>query len=236
MDIKRMTVSLVAGLAMTAGPALAQQDSATTTVKGVDQLVVKSQSSNTETWVRPDADIGRYDKITVWKPIFEFREGGETRTGTPMYRSRRDRGPYAIKEEDRIRFEKIVSEAFLKELNKNKFFEVVDQPGAGTLIVAPAIVDIVSDVPPNANTGFEKIYLATVGQATIVFDLIDAETGIIQARVAERREIQPPARKFRVSSTPANSATIWNDIKLWAASEAQNLRRELEKAKKKASK
>jgi hypothetical protein len=41
---------------------------------------------------------------------------------------------------------------------------------------------------------------------------------------------------YDVSSAPANSATIMNDIKIWATTVARGLRVALEKAHKKASK
>jgi hypothetical protein len=38
-----------------------------------------------------------------------------------------------------------------------------------------------------------------------------------------------------VNRAPANSATVWTDVERWARDRAQDLRKALEKAKKKAS-
>jgi hypothetical protein len=79
-----------------------------------------------------------------------------------------------------------------------------------------------------------QTHLASVGEGTFVIELIDAETGVMQARVAERRRIQPPG----ASSIPtaATRATVWTDIEQWARGIAQDFRKELEKAKKNAEK
>jgi hypothetical protein len=92
-------------------------------------------------------------------------------------------------------------------------------------------LDIVSKVPPEY-AGMNEVYLASSGEATLIIDLIDAETGVIQARVAERRAIQPPGGRIDAFSQPSNSVTVWSDVSRWARSSAARLRSELEKAQK----
>ena len=55
-----------------------------------------------------------------------------------------------------------------------------------------------------------------------------------RARVAERRVIQPQSRMHSVNTVPANANSVWMDVERWAREQAQKLRKELEKAKKKA--
>jgi hypothetical protein len=200
-------------------------------ITGADELVQK-KGALASTWVRPDADISRYGKLYLWQPEFQFREGGATSAGTTAKLVRGDGGPYAIGEEDRERFKQQVTDVFVAELARGKLFEVVDRVGPETLIVRAGFLDIVSDVPPNVER-YGDIHLASVGEATIVFELIDASTGVIQARAAERQQIQPEWRTRGVNTAPANSATVWADVERWAHEQAQNLRQALEKAKKK---
>ena len=202
-------------------------------VTGGDELV-KQKGAFAETWVRPDADISKYDKLYMWTAVFQFREGGATSAGTTMQMMRGDSsGPYAVNDESKEKFKEIVSEAVVKELGRSQQFTVTDKVGPGTLLVRGAVLDIVSDVPPNLSGG--GVHLASVGQATVVFELIDAETGIVQARAAERRNIQPDVRMNQVNAAPTNSATVWADVERWARDEAQVLRKALDKAKKKAN-
>jgi hypothetical protein len=210
----------------------AQEETTRIEVTGADELVEK-KGQLASTWVRPDADITRYDKLYPWEPEFQFREGGETTAGTTAKLVRGDAGPYAIREEDQERFKQQVSAVFVAELARSKMFEVVDEVGPGTLIVRAGFLDITSNVPPNVER-YGDIHLASVGEATIFFELIDASTGVIQARAAERQLIQPEWRTRGVNATPANAATVWADVERWAREQAQDLRQALEKAKKKA--
>ena len=213
----------------------AQETSSVPEVTGEEELV-KGKGRYQETWVHPDADMSRYSKLYLWDSVFQFREGGDTTTGTQIARSRGNDGPFVVRAEDQKRFKQLVNDAMVKVLAGSKMFEVVNEVGPDTLLVRGAVLDIISNVPPNVSSTITKVYLASVGEATIVFELIDSETGVIQARVSERRLIQPPGRMHQVSSMPTNSATVWNDVKLWANDVAQTLRRELDKAKKKAGK
>jgi len=202
--------------------------------EGGEQAKIKGPFK--ETWVRPDADISQYTKLYPWKSKFEFREGGETRGAkTTTEQLRGDGGPYFVKEESREKFEKVVNERFVKELGYSKIFEVVDEVGPDTLLVRASVLDIVSNVPPNY-TGTADIHLSAVGEATFFFELIDSETGVVQATVGERRRIQPPTRMYDVSTAPANAATVWADVEMWASSVGRDLRKALEKANKKATK
>ena len=209
----------------------AQEETTPIEVTGADELVER-KGELASTWVRPDADITRYDKLVLWQPEFQFHGGGETTAGTTAKLLRGDAGPYAVREEDQERFKQQVSAVFVAELARGKLFEVVDEVGPGTLIVRAGFLDITWNVPPNVER-YGNIYLASVGEATIFFELIDAATGVIQARAAERQLIQPEARMRGVNTAPANAATVWADVERWAREQAQNLRQALEKAKKK---
>ena len=222
----------VIAAAVLATSAAAQETPPVREVTGADELV-KKKGAYDVTWVRPDVEMDRYDKLFLWEPEFEFREGGATSAGTTSQLLRGDGGPYAVRPEDQERFKKLVTETFVAELERSKLFKVVDSPAPDTLIVRAGFLDITSEVPPHPDR-VANLHLAAVGEATLVFELIDAETGVIQARAAERRLIQPDSRMRGVSSAPANSATVWTDVERWARDRAQDLRKALEKAKKHA--
>ena len=224
---------MFAAAILIAGVVCAQETSTDKVVTGGDELV-QEKGVFAGTWIRPDADITRYTKLYLWESVFQFREGGEKSTGTTIGMSRGDTGPYAVTEDSKEKFKEVVVKAVVKELARSKMFEMVGEVGPGTLIVRAAVLDIVSWVPPNASRA-GNIHLAAVGEATFVFELIDAETGVIQARVAERRTIQPPGRVNTINAAPTNAASVWNDVERWAREEAQTLRKALEKAKKKAT-
>ena len=228
--MKKAAILLFCGVLM-AG-VLYAQDAPVEKVTGGDDLV-QEKGPWEGTWIHPDADITKYSKLYMWESLFKFREGGATSAGTTMQMMRGDQsGPFAISEESKEKFKQVVSDAVVKELARSKQFTVTEEVGPDTLLVRGAVLDIVSNVPPNLSGG--GIHLASVGQATIVFELIDAETGVVQARAAERRAIQPPQRMNQVNTAPVNAASVWNDVEQWARGEAQVLRKALDKAKKKA--
>ena len=139
---------------------------------------------------------------------------------------------FGINDTDRQKFQEIVEESFAKEMERSKSFKIVEEIGPNTLIIRGAVIDIVSKVPPQMS-GMSDVYLSSVGEATLMLDLIDAETGVIQARVGERRAIQPAGGgRIDEFSTPTSSVTVWGDVKRWTRSSASRLRRELEKAQK----
>jgi hypothetical protein len=190
-----------------------------------------------QTWVRPDADISQYSKLYPWKAVFQFRDvEGEKQPRTSIEKSRGVSTPYQVSEEGQKKFEEVVSDAFVKELGRSKQFEIVDEVGPDTLLVRATLMDIVSTVPI-APAGTVDTYIASLGEATIVFELIDAETGVVQATAGERRQIVPPSRAMGgTGGAPMNEATILNDVKNWATVVARDLRKALDKAQKKAGK
>lgn len=229
----RKGLFLIPAAVLLATAAVAQDTPTVREVTGAEELV-ETRGALASTWVHPDVDMDRYDTLYLWEPEFQFREGGETSSGTTARMLRGDGGPYAVRPQDREQFRQLVRDTFVAELERSRLFEIADRVGPGTLIVRAGFVDIMSFVPPGV-TRRGNIHLAAVGEATIVFELIDAETGVIQARAAERRLIQPEARMRGVNAAPANSATVWADVERWARDQAQELRRALERAKRKAA-
>ena len=227
--MKKAAVLLLCGVLM-AGVLYAQEKEVT----GAEDLV-QEKGKWAGTYVRPDADISKYSKLYLWEGVFEFREGGDKSSGTTAKSLRGGQtGPYYVSEESKEKFKQVVNDAVVAELGRSKLFEVTEAVGPDTLLVRGGVLDIVSDVPPDAARR-GNVYLASVGEGMIFFELIDSETGVIQARVAERRIIQPQARLNRVNTAPVNAASVWADVERWAREQAQMLRKELEKAKKKAS-
>ena len=225
---------LLLAAVLVVGVAHGQEEAAAPEITGGDELV-KEKGRFAGTWIHPDADITQYSKLYPWQSVFQFREGGKEKAGTTIEASRGDQGYYAVTDESKAKFEETVSDTFVKVLGRSKIFEVVDEVGPDTLIVRVAMLDIVSDVPPS-RPGTQDTYLSAVGEATFLFELIDSETGVIQARVGERRRIQPGSRMNTVSTRPANSSTVWAEVKMWADQLAEEVRRALEKAHKKAMK
>lgn len=224
----RTTLYAIAAMSLVASLAFAQQEPPRVT--GADALV-KEKGRFRETWVHPDADITKYDKLYVWRPAFQFRDVEGQGAGTTSSFLRGE-GPFPVAEEEQKKFEEVFVTVFLEELQRSKQFELTNQVGPDTLIVRGGVLDIISNVPPRSRQG--NAFLSAVGEGTFIFELIDSETGVMQARIGERRRIQPPGASPSAFSKPANAATVWADVEQWARGFASDFRRELDKARKKA--
>jgi hypothetical protein len=232
--MKRVALFVMAAALMTSVSS-AQQEAAIDQAKGADELV-RMKGRFEENWIRPDADITQYGKLNLPQAEYQYRDVGEARRGqSTASMTRRSDQPFAMSEESRQRFEQVVSETFAKELGRSKVFEVVDIEGPGTLVVRGHLTDIVWNVPPDF-TGSGEIYLSAVGEAKLVFDIVDSETGVIQARFEAQSRIQPQDRLYEVGSVPAYSNTVFSEVERWARVVARDLRRSIEKVHKKGLK
>ena len=188
----------------------------------------KGKSGFQETWVHPDANPGKYQNLYLWEAEWQYRDVGPAQRSRMSMMNTRQR-EFGVSEEGRKEFEAVVSEIFVAELNKAKQFSVVDEIGPNTLIMRAAVLDIVSNVPPDL-VGRGDVYLSNIGEATFVLELIDAEDGEVVAVVAERQRIQAGTGRVDSFSTPANRATVMSEVRRWAKRAAIKLRKELDKA------
>ncbi len=221
--------------AQAATPA-AQERPPVARITGGDALV-KDKGRFKETWLHPDESLKRYSKVYLWNVAFQFRDVGNRQKHLRMEVSAQHstgREPFPVAQEHREKFKQVVLDAFAKELQRSKKFQTVDEVDPGTLVVRGAVMDIISFVPPP--TVRVDVHLAAIGEGTVAFELIDPETGLMQARVGDRRNIQIPKGSPEVFAKPANFNALWPDVDRWARAVASDLRQELEKRLKKAEK
>ena len=224
--IRFLQFSMIATMLAFAFPAAAQVD-ALAYVEGGEDLERVKRAKFRETYVNTGVDFSRYDKLYLGDAYFDYRDVGPAQRPRAAYGSYSSRTVFGISEIDRKEFEKIVEEAFTKEIVKGKNFTVTDTVDDKTIIMRGAVVDIISKVPPEY-AGRSEIYLASVGEATLVLEFFDGKTGEVLARVAERGVIG--RGRLDEFSVPANRATVTADVRRWASSAARKLRSELDAA------
>jgi hypothetical protein len=96
-------------------------------------------------------------------------------------------------------------------------FELVDEPGPDVLAVLGGLLDVVSYVPPEPIGGRSYVYLSSVGDATLVLELRDSETGTILARSIDRRAAEPIGATLQDSNRVSNAAEVRRLIRHWAS-------------------
>lgn len=206
--------------------AFAQENPLAENESGPDLEKVK-RAKFRETYVNMDADFSHYDKLYIGDALFDYRDVGPAERTRSYASMSSGRTVFGISDADRETFEQIVDEAFMKQIVKGENFKLTDKVDDKTIIMRGAVVDIVSRVPPEF-VGRSEVYLASVGEATLVMEFLDGKTGEVLARVAERGVMG----RGRIDdfSMPANSVTVRADISRWASSAARRLRSELDYA------
>jgi len=164
-------------------------------------------------WARPDFDISGYTKIWLLGAGIEYRQV-KNRGRTSIDRTRG--GPYFIDDKSRAQFEELVGKVFKEELEKIERYELVDGPGPDVLMVRGGLLDVTSYVPPDPVGGRSAVFLSSVGEATLVLELRDSETGTILARSVDRRAAEIIGGTFTRSNSVTNSAEARRLIKFWA--------------------
>lgn len=165
-------------------------------------------------WARPDFDISQYSKIMLVGEGIEYAPA-KNRGRTTFDRSRP--GPYFIDEDSRARFEALVRETFAEEMSKIQHFEIVTEPGPDVLMIRGGLLDVESFVPqdPMDQIGRGSIYLSSVGEATLVLELRDSETGAILARSIDRRAAEQAGGMMFESNRVTNANEVRRLVRWW---------------------
>jgi hypothetical protein len=163
-------------------------------------------------WARPDFDISVYTKLMPLPGKFEYRQVRKMSASA----ARSSSGPYFIDDNARAEFEELVGEVFREELQNIERFEWTDEPGPDVMTIQGALLDIVSFVPPEPIGGRSFVYLSSIGEATLVLELRDSETGTILARSVDREAAEPIGMTFTESNRVTNRADVGRLIRFWA--------------------
>ena len=195
--------------------------------EGLDELA-KQKGLFKTTLIKPDAEFSSYTKLSPKRVLLQFRSPGpapdEATTGSMV--RKRSKGSAIPGGEDLATFRQIVTDAFVSELGSCELFELVDEVGPETLFVRVTVMDIVTDIASKSSKT-SKNQKPFSAQGTIVFDLIDAETGVIQARFGEPRK----SKKADDSVVPPDAGARWVSIWTWAEQAAADFHREFERVR-----
>jgi hypothetical protein len=180
-----------------------------------DGLHRVDNSAFADAWADPDIDFSRYSKFIAGGAVFEFR--AVRRTGGT--RASSSQNEFWIDDASKERLEEEVSAVFQEELAKSERFTETDTPGPDVIIIRGALHDIVSRVPPE-QMGRGDIFLSSVGEATLILEVVDSMSGEVIARTVERRAAQRAGGQAMRSST----VTTWAEVRRLARRWATTLR------------
>ena len=186
-----------------------------------DGLMPLEGVTMSKVWAREDLDLRGYTKFMTVGAGLKYRPV----KGSPSTARRSSSSTFPLDDAQKDRIQKIVSEEFQKALATVTSMELVEKPGPGVLIVRGGIIDIVSRVPPE-QAGRVDFYLDSVGFATFVIELIDAESGGVLLRGIDSRAAQTPGYTYR-----SNRATNASEVRRLAAHWARLLASRLNEIK-----
>jgi len=227
VEVDNVRRAMIVGLTvvLVAGPIFAGNQSSGYGPNGFDELT-KQKGVFKTTLINPDADFSSYSKLCPMSVLLQFRGPGpeqdESTTGSMV--RKRSKSSAIPEGEDLTSFRQVISDAFTNELGNCGLFELVENGGPDTLFVRAAVTDIVTDIVSKSAKGGDNPKPFTV-QGDISFDLIDAQTGVLLARVGENRK----SRKAGDSVTLPDAGAEWVNIWSWAEQAAADLRQELER-------
>ena len=165
-----------------------------------------------QAWARPDFDISTYSKVMLQGADAEFRPGGQNP------RQNRALGPnehFAVTPEQKVRFQELMSAAFVEELSLSEHFTIVTEPAPDVLLIQGILLDVVSFIPEQ-RAGRSEVFLSRIGEVTLVLEIRDSVSGAVLLRAAERRAAETTGTGFTRSNTVTNSAEFRRVARRWA--------------------
>jgi len=192
-------IAMIAGCAQTA-PSIQQGPDAELTFDG---LVRVDNARFNDVWIDPDIDFSRYDKFQAVK-----------KTSTLHSRTNSD-SKFWMSDDQKQKLIDVVSEVFRDELSKSEHFTAADAPGHDVLVLVDGLHDIISRVPPEM-IGRNEIYLASVGEATLVIEARDSLSGKTIYRALDRRAAERVGGQAIRSNTVTNASEVRRLARRWA--------------------
>ncbi len=222
----RMALYVVAVMIGIVGVGLAASIDLGYEPEGLDDLK-KEKGVFKTTLVRPGADFSRYDSIQTRTAVLAVRAPASSGRGssTGSLVGGVGGGVDLPEWDDLAELKEIFSRAVDTELGRATDLAVVEGDGPNTLVLRPAITDavIITSSRYKSADG-EEVPLLT--RATVVLDLIDGQTGVIVARLAERRTCPRPEKV----DVEQGGYPLWPNVPDWARRVAADLAQQLDRA------
>jgi hypothetical protein len=169
----------------------------------------------------PGASLAGYSKVMLEPIDVSFsKDWNPTTPGSPFKLSAQDR------ERIRTRAKTIVNAAFVKALQANGGYQIVKAAGPDVLRVKVLIANLYVNAPDVMTAGRSRTYAVGGGQAALIAELSDSETGAVLARVIDRRQARDSGT-MSWSSGVTNAAAGQEVATKWASI----LRNALDKAR-----
>jgi len=206
---KTLFVSVVS-VALMGLPALSMAEDAAPDIS-TDGMQLVDKDSRGEIYADPGVDWSVYSKIMLDDASVAFRKNWQR----DQNRNRASRVSTADMEKIKSSLATLFDEVFIKELQDNGGFEIVQAAGEDVLRITPHIVDLDVYAPDTRSSMNSRSYTDSSGRMTLKLELRDSETGDLIAAASDRRE--SPYRGYAQWTTSvSNKADARRMLQKWA--------------------
>jgi hypothetical protein len=149
-----------------------------------DGLVLQKGTELAAVYIKPGADFSGYDKLAILDCYVAFkknwqRDQNEDRMSMTQMVTKKDM------DEIRTWLAAEFKKVFVKELQTEGGYVVVDHGAEDVMIIRPAIIDLDIEAPDTMSPGMSATFSASAGQMTLYMELFDSVTSEIIARVVD---------------------------------------------------
>jgi hypothetical protein len=211
------------------GPAPTLETGAATDVTP-DGLHRIRNSGFANAWMRPDAAFSKYDSVVLAPLLVAYKRSPRPR-GTAEFSNVAN---HPLNEDQLATVKRYFGEAFEKEFTRSGSFAYVMAPGERSLIIVPAILDLVVEAPTDPTRIYES-FTSSTAMMTILLDLRDAQTGEVVARFAERRAAKTPGAEGTNSVYSGNTVNSASALRTTFRHWARTLRDRLDRIRERGS-
>jgi hypothetical protein len=192
-----------------AAPAQAAADLPKRSGDGLELVEARQGDGVAVLYVRPGATLMAYKRIMLDQVEVAF---------DPSWKPRP-----AVSTQDRERIQRELAQEFriifADELESKGGYQIVETPAPDVLRVAAAIADLYIEMPGVGTSPSSKTYVVSASRMSLVSELRDSESGVILARVADRRTASSPGRMPGVlhwTTKETNRAEARRALRTWA--------------------
>lgn len=208
--MNRSLYASIVSLALMGLPSLSMAETAVPDIS-TDGMQLVDKDSRGEIYADPGVDWSVYSKIVLDDATVAFRKNWQR----DQNRNRAARVSSSDMEKIKSDLATLFDEVFVKELQDNGGFEIVQAAGEDVLRITPHIVDLDVYAPDTRSSMNSRSYTDSSGRMTLKLELRDSETGDLIAAASDRRE--SPYRGYAQWTTSvSNKADARRMLQKWA--------------------
>jgi hypothetical protein len=215
MNISRSLVGLIAAL----GGMVLAMPASVAAPPAYDGLVAVQARNLDQLYVRPNADMARYQKVMIDQVTVEFSKEWDKNVNDTRYVTRvRPDDARRIADETTGNVGGILADAL-----RTRGYEIVTAPGPDVLRLSPHVTELYVNAPDIFPPGKTRSLTREAGEARVTLEARDASSGTLLAVVVDRGTAQQMLRLSRATNV-TNSFWFDDMFRRFAASGVDAIR------------